>query len=237
MSAFWQEVGRQLRHPVGLRGRLIGRCMALANRMPNRLAIDALQIARHDSVLELGFGPGWAVRQIDRLASAGKIFGIDHSAEMLSQALFRNCRAIAEGRIALRQGDFGALPFVDGSFDKILAVNVAYFFGPDGDEFREARRVLRPGGLMALYVSDKSTLSRWAFAHAETHRSYTIEELVAVVRCGGFAMHEISVTAVMLPFGISGNILTLEKRHDTRIRGGSAYTAADCCIACNARSR
>jgi tRNA G46 methylase TrmB len=38
--------------------------MAIINDKPNRLAIDALALGQNDRVLELGFGPGWALRTI-----------------------------------------------------------------------------------------------------------------------------------------------------------------------------
>ena len=66
---------------------------------------------------------------------------------MLAQASRRNRRTIGEGRVRLRLGRFDALPFEPESIDKILAVNVVYFFHKDADEIREAMRVLRPGGV------------------------------------------------------------------------------------------
>ncbi len=79
---------------------------------------------------------------------------------MLAQASWRNRRAIGEGRVRLRLGRFDALPFAPESIDKILAVNVIYFFRKDADEIREAMRVLRPGGVMAVYATHRSTMSR-----------------------------------------------------------------------------
>ena len=119
--------------------------MSVINRQPNRLAIEALRLSGTDSVLELGVGPGWALRRIEALSRCGRIFGIDQSAEMLALAAGRARSAMRRGRLLLAQAKFEALPFPNDSFDRLLAVNIAYFFNVDGRDFREARRVLRPG--------------------------------------------------------------------------------------------
>ena len=84
--------------------------MTVVNREPNRLAIEALQIGPADTVLELGFGPGVAIRAVAAAACQGLVLGIDSSPEMLAQASRRNRRAIEEKQVQLRLGRFDALP-------------------------------------------------------------------------------------------------------------------------------
>jgi ubiquinone/menaquinone biosynthesis C-methylase UbiE len=48
-------------------------------------------------VLEIGFGPGYAVAQIASRLTSGEIVGIDHSEVMLKQAQRRNAGAIRLG--------------------------------------------------------------------------------------------------------------------------------------------
>src|ERR1700686_1509961 len=110
-SGIWTYIGRQLRHPSGPGGPLLGSAMSLANREPNRIAIDALDIAPDDTVLEIGFGPGQALRRPTSMASRGRVLGPDHSAAMLAQATRRNRAAIHDGRLVLRQGPFDRLPW------------------------------------------------------------------------------------------------------------------------------
>jgi SAM-dependent methyltransferase len=209
---FWKYLGGQLRHPSGLGARLVGPAMALANRRPNQAAIDALDIAPNETVLELGFGPGHALRALAARASRGLVLGIDHSDDMLAQARRRNRRAIEEERLQLRLGRFDALPWPAACVDKVLAVNVAYFFCADGTELREARRVLRPGGRLAVFAADRSAMTRWKFAGPDTHRAVGREELLRLFHAGGFAGDDVTVRSIAMPMGIMGLLGVAQKR-------------------------
>jgi SAM-dependent methyltransferase len=211
LDGAWMALGRQLRHPSGFAGYVIGQAMAFANRRPNRFAIDALDIACGDVVLELGFGPGRAIERLAALTSPGHVLGIDQSAAMLAQASRHNRQAITSGQVELRHGHFDALPWPTAYVDKILAVNAAYFFGPAATEIQEARRVLRPGGLMALYVTDASVMARWRFSGPDTHRTFDRDDLTALLRTGGFDDDEITMIGVDVGFGITGHLALARK--------------------------
>jgi SAM-dependent methyltransferase len=212
LDDMWDAMGRQLRHPSGFTGRMIGRAMAIANRRPNRIAIEALEVAPEDVVLELGFGPGRAIGKLASLIGTGCVRGIDQSATMLAQACRHNRRAIETGRVELRQGRFDALPWPSASVDKILAVNTVYFFRKDAVEIHEARRLLRPGGTMAIYATDKSAMARWRFSGPDTHQTFDRADLVALLRTGGFDDDEITVHAADVGYGIAGLLALVRKR-------------------------
>jgi SAM-dependent methyltransferase len=211
LDGVWKAIGRQLRHPSGLGGRIVGHAMAIANRRPNRMAIDALEIVPGDVVLELGFGPGRAVKQLASMIGGGQVLGIDQSATMLALASRYNRRAITSRRVALRHGTCDALPWPTASVDKVLAVNTAYFFGAAAVEIQEARRILRPGGLMALYATDASVMARWRFSGPDTHRTFDRDGLTAMLRTGGFDDNDITVLPVNAGIGITG-LLALARK-------------------------
>ena len=208
----WSQIGRQLRQPAGMPGRVMGEVMRFANRRPNALAIEALEIERTDIILELGFGPGHAIETLATKASGGRIYGVDQSPVMFEQAQARNRAAIRSCRIVLHQCSFDELPLGDASVDKILAVNVIYFWTNAGAVLMEARRVLRPEGVMAIYATDAATMRHWKFAGPDTHQLFTAGELEAFLRCGGFGQDEIEVKRVRAGPGISGLIATVRKR-------------------------
>ncbi len=214
-ETFWSAIGHQLRCPSGRAGLLTGQAMRLVNKEPNRLAVNALKIEPADTVLELGFGPGSAIQAMAAAAYQGLVLGIDRSPEMLAQATRRNKHAIREGRVQLFLGRFDELPWPAGSIGKVLAVNVVYFFQKDDREIREARRVLRPGGLIAIYATDEATMSRWRFAGSDTHALYSEGELRALLLSGGFNTEEVSIRSVTLAFGIGGLLALAQKTSET----------------------
>ena len=142
----------QFGRPRGCGGAVAGWTMALrsSNRRRNAWAVSLLEVQSGDRVLEIGFGPGIAIREICRSASDAHVCGLDHSEEMLRQASRRNAAAIAAGRVELRLASVEELPAFDAPFDKILAVNTVLFWRRPARSFEQLRRVLRPGGRIAV---------------------------------------------------------------------------------------
>jgi SAM-dependent methyltransferase len=208
----WRAIGCQFSCPSGLGGRLMGRVMAFINRAPNREAIASLEIKPSDIVLELGFGPGCAIRALVAKTPLGRVYGVDPSKEMLALASRRNKHAIASGRAQLLRGRIDALPLQSGSIDKILAVNVVCFFDEYGSELREARRLLKPGGKMAIYATDKSAMAHWKFAGPDTHRLFGPNELALLIVRGGFDREEFLIREIPVTFGVAGLVATVSKR-------------------------
>ena len=134
----------ELSRVVGwLAGLLVGWEMALrpSNRRRNRWAVSLLDVQPADLLLEIGFGPGIAIREAARHAKRGHVVGIDHSPEMVRQATRRNQAAVTEGRVELRQAAVDALPPFDWIFDTFLAAAAAATLVAVGWLFAARRRV------------------------------------------------------------------------------------------------
>jgi ubiquinone/menaquinone biosynthesis C-methylase UbiE len=150
MSVAHRILMRMFGRPQGILGRLGGILMARLNQQCAAWVIDLLDIRPHDRVLEVGFGPGVGIQLLARSASAGYVAGVDDSEEMVEQATARNAKAIESGRVDLRHGSVESLPFADNTFDKALAINSMQVWPDVGAGLRETRRVIKPGGSIAL---------------------------------------------------------------------------------------
>ena len=73
------------------------------------------------------------------------IIGLDYSQDMLNQARVR-FREERIGNCRLIQGDVGALPFADSTFDIVLSMNGFHAFPDKEKAYSEVNRVLKPGG-------------------------------------------------------------------------------------------
>jgi len=142
----------QFIRPRGFVGWLVGWEMALrsSNRQRNVWAVGLLGVEPSDRVLEIGFGPGIAIRELSRRATHGFVCGVDHSAVMVRQATRRNADAVRVGRVALRCGSAEHLPAFAEPFDKVLAVNNLGMWREPDELLKELHRLMRPGGRIAI---------------------------------------------------------------------------------------
>jgi arsenite methyltransferase len=113
------------------------------------------------NVLDAGCGTGQFMSVIAKLIGQhGKISGVDVAPENVT---------IAQAKAALHQflcpvevqvADIKALPFPDQMFDAIWSANVAQYFDDRqlGTALGELRRVLKPGGLLAMKDGDITAL-------------------------------------------------------------------------------
>lgn len=121
-----------------------------SNRERNAWAVSLLDVQPTDRVLEIGCGPGVALLELARIAAEGYVCGIDHSEVMLRQAARRNADGIRRGAVDLRLASVEALPVFDAPFDRMLAVNTMMFWPEPETRLEELRRLLRPGGRIAV---------------------------------------------------------------------------------------
>ena len=192
------RLARQLAHPTGRTGRLLGRAMDVANRRPLRLAVDRLAIRPGEDVLDAGCGTGAGLAELS-LARPGSLTGVDRSTAMLKAARRPLCAPLR-----LVEGDLRALPLEDGTFDAVLALNVLYFEDRQASMLRELHRVMRPGARLVAYVTHRDTMAGWRFANAGLHRLYDAGDLHAALADGGFAQTGIEVQEVAVTRSVRG---------------------------------
>jgi ubiquinone/menaquinone biosynthesis C-methylase UbiE len=186
------------RRPEGWPGQLIGHAMARQHRTLTDWTIGLLNLSPADRVLDVGCGSGMAVGLLAAAASDGFVAGVDYSSDMVRQATRRNAAKVVAGKVELRHGDAMELPYPDGSFDVVCAIETFYFWPDPLRGLQEARRVLRPGGQLAVTLE----MSREAggrtyrqrffgerFARRSAEQGLAIlsgDELTELVRAAGF---------------------------------------------------
>ena len=110
----------------------------------------------HQRVLEVGCGTGNYIIALQEISGC-QAWGIDPSERMLAQA---TAQAEQHGReVHFGPGNAGQLPFEDATFDLVFSVDVIHHVQDRDAYYREALRVLRPGGKICT-VTDSEDIIR-----------------------------------------------------------------------------
>ena len=149
----------QFGNPRGLVGHLVGLIMAYENRERNLWALSLLDIQPTDRILEIGFGPGWAIQRAGKIAVNGTVAGVDKSQTMVQQAKFRNRAKVRSGQVTLRLGSDAQIPFDNEMFNKVYTVNSFHEWEDPARGLQEVKRVLVPRGtfLIVEHTHGKTT--------------------------------------------------------------------------------
>jgi SAM-dependent methyltransferase len=137
--------------------------------------IPYLQIG--NSVLDVGSGPGTITVDLGRRVSPGQVIGVDAAADVIGLA-----RALAhdEGahNVSFQVGDVHGLDLPDDSFDIVHAHQLLQHLANPVAALRELRRVLKPGGVLAvrdvdyggvIWYPQLSGLATWMRVYREVH--------------------------------------------------------------------
>jgi demethylmenaquinone methyltransferase/2-methoxy-6-polyprenyl-1,4-benzoquinol methylase len=133
-----------------------------------RRVIKELALAPNARVLDVATGTGDLAIELAKAVPAGKVIGLDPSANMLAVATLKLAKLGLDGRVALIEGDAQALPQANCEID---AATIAFGIRnvPDRPRaLRELARVVRPGGTIAvleLGEPKRSLLGRAARFH------------------------------------------------------------------------
>ena len=117
-------------------------------------AIEHMNIATDDRVLDLGIGTGVSLNYYP--TDRGRIFGIDLSAGMLREAR-KKIRERGLAHAVVFQADAMNLPFADNSFDHVFISHVISVVSDPCKLVQEAQRVARPGARIVIVNHFQST--------------------------------------------------------------------------------
>ena len=182
----------QCKKPTGLLGRLVAHLMNASHGRVTDWGLSHLSIEKNFSILDVGCGGGRTVSKLASMVPEGKVYGLDFSKASVAVASKLNRKWIQMGRVEIREGSVSEIPFPANTFDLAVAIET-HFWWPDlpGD-VREALRVVKPGGTLALiseiYRNAKKRAARIIEDHLPTTgmKLLTPEEHRVLLQESGF---------------------------------------------------
>jgi SAM-dependent methyltransferase len=165
-----------------------------------RLVVEKLLGQVAGEVLDAGCGVGLLGQLYPQL----NLIGVDASFPLLLRATRGYCLRV--------ESTAEALPFEDGAFEAVLALNMLHHVIDPARALAEFARVLKPGGILiavdprrvALVELAKRVLRRGDPAFAGTHKAFAVEEYEDLIRGGGAFVVEESQRVGLLALCATG---------------------------------
>ncbi|HEX6962224.1 MAG TPA: class I SAM-dependent methyltransferase [Lacipirellula sp.] len=116
--------------------------------------VERLPLTGGETIIDAGCGDGFFSGLLAERLPKGQVIGIDASTAFLAAAEQRLREPIAHRRVRLVEGDVTKLPFEEASVDAVWSGHSMQSYPHIPHVLAEFRRVLRPGGLLAILETD-----------------------------------------------------------------------------------
>lgn len=204
----YQNLAAQLRQPTGEAGIKTGEWMNRGNVHINLDTLEIVNAIAGDTILEIGMGNGFFVKEILNKSSKIKYTGADFSEVMVAEAKRINEEWIKKNLANFVLADIASLPFADESFNKIFTINCIYFWEEAAKVLAELKRVLQPKGKLIITLRPKRLMKNYPF----TKYGFTMfskEEVELLLSQNGFAIVQ-SLEKQEPDFELNGEMIKME---------------------------
>ncbi len=176
-------------HPQGRMGRAMLRFMNLCHAPLTNWGLNLIDYQDGWTMLDIGCGGGATLKRLLKRSKDSQVYGIDISEESVAKARKVNAELL-DKRVFVRQGSAEELPYEDGKFDLVTAVETVNFWPNLPDCLQEVCRVLKPGGKYAIMVEVVDNDSKWTDL-CDGMTAYSPEQLQKLLADAGFVNIEI----------------------------------------------
>ena len=160
----------QCQKPTGWLGRLALWNMNSRHSKVTEWGLRHVSIANNYTILDVGCGGGRTLSKLAAIATQGRVYGIDHSEESVATSKRANASLIREGRVEVHHGSVSQLPFREGMFELVTAVETHFWWPDPRTDMREVFRILKSGGklivIAEVYKGAKTTVAKLAEKYA-----------------------------------------------------------------------
>jgi len=171
-------------HPRGTMGRVMLWMMNVGHGMLTNWGLSHVEFAGGWTMLDVGCGGGATLKRLLKRSPGGRVYGIDISEESVAKARQVNAERL-DKEVWVTLGSAEQLPYEEGTFDLVTAVETVYFWPHLPQCLQEVRRVLKPGCPFVIMVEVPDKDSIWT-EMVEGMTAYSPEELKQMLDEAGF---------------------------------------------------
>jgi ubiquinone/menaquinone biosynthesis C-methylase UbiE len=180
----------QYRCPTGGSGRKVAATMNKGHWDLTTWGLEHVSIKPDFVVLDVGCGGGKTISRLARRVVEGKVYGIDHSSDMVDFSRQVNKKLITAKRTEIMQGSAENTGFKDDSFDLVTAIETYYFWPNLAQAFIEMKRILKIEGCL-LIISEMVKNGVYEVENAEIIAKtqvhlFSLEEMERMLYSSGF---------------------------------------------------
>lgn len=150
-----EKFAKQFRVPGGFLGKIAGKIMYFENKKINNWTLQKLSLSNGQKVLEIGFGPGYAIGLIAETCPDCMIQGIDLSNKMKEETAKKHEHLLASGKLKLWRGEISAFNFPSEKYDRIFSVNNFPLWKNPQETLIKIGASLKTGGMVAITVQPR----------------------------------------------------------------------------------
>jgi len=141
---------KQVRKPDRWAGRFFVWIMNMSHSGVTDWGLGHVRIEKEFTILDVGCGGGRTIEKLAGMAARGMVYGVDYAKGSVAASRGRNAQLIEAGRVEIAQASVSQLPFPDGKFDLVTAVETQYYWPDLVKDMQEILRVLKPGGTLVV---------------------------------------------------------------------------------------
>ena len=185
LKSFFSQCAR----PKGALGRVMLSFMNYTHAPLTNWGLKLVDVQDGWTMLDVGCGGGFTIRRLHKRSKDAKVYGIDISEESVAKAKKVNAEVL-DKQVFVTLGSAEKLPYEDGKFNLVTAVETVYFWPNLPNCLQEVRRVLKSGGKFAILVEVVDSDSKWTNV-VEGMTAYSPEDLKKLLDEAGLTQTEI----------------------------------------------
>jgi len=193
-----------------------------AGKRMNEFHYRRLYLKPGARILDVGCGFGGAISQINDHFTGLDLVGLNIDSRQIKRAEKR-VQGNKGNKVSFVEGNACQMPFADRSFDHLIAIECAFHFESRLEFFKEAKRILRPGGKCVVSdfilpklgrpIAHKFLNQAWWFRRWGVFHPTSLNDYRDMIRTSGFSsVHYEDITNETIPhYDVMTNLMTQEK--------------------------